>query len=149
MKILCNGCSYTAKVSPHRTERHTWPMFLEKELPNAEIINFGSNAAGNRYIKETTIEYCEKYQVDAVIVMWSGLGRVDVNISDEEFELCCNQTNAKTRYVGYKEQNYRNWFFSIHYSSFVDDYVINYSCDCGECDFLWSLYQKTLQRTTG
>ena len=112
MKILCNGCSYTAKTSPHRTERHTWPMFLEKELPNAEIINFGSNAAGNRYIKETTIEYLEHNDVDAVVVMWSGLGRVDVNISNEEFELCNMQTNPKTRYVGYKKQNNRNWFFT-------------------------------------
>ena len=112
MKILCNGCSYTAKTSPERTERHTWPMFLEKELPNAEIINFGSNAAGNRYIKETTIEYLEHNDVDAVVVMWSGLGRVDVNISDKEFELCNMQTNPKTRYVGYKKQNNRNWFFT-------------------------------------
>ena len=70
MKILCNGCSYTANTSEHRTERYTWPMFLQKEFPESEIINFGANAAGNRYIKETTIEYLESNQVDAVVVMW-------------------------------------------------------------------------------
>lgn len=114
MKILCNGCSYTAttKETLSKVERHTWPVFIQKELPDSEIINFGTMAAGNRYIKETTIEYLESNQVDAVVVMWSGLGRIDVNITDEEYELCCKQNNPKTRYVGFKEQNYRNWFFT-------------------------------------
>ena len=44
MKILCNGCSYTAttKETLSKVERHTWSMFLQKELPDSEIINLGT-----------------------------------------------------------------------------------------------------------
>ena len=56
MKIFCNGCSYTAKTSEHRTERYTWSMFLQKELSRRPKLCV--HVPGN-YIKETTIEYLE------------------------------------------------------------------------------------------
>ena len=68
-------------------------VILTKRI-NDPRIKLGTMA--RHYIKETTIEYLESNpKVDAVLVMVHGLEAIDVNITDEEYELCCKQTTSK------------------------------------------------------
>ena len=70
MKILTSGCSFTS-------DQYAWPDRL-KELGHT-INNLGLAAAGNRYISESIISelILNKKQYDYVLVMWSGLIRLD------------------------------------------------------------------------
>lgn len=65
-KLLVVGCSFV---------RTSWPDLLPQD--NYEVINLGSGGSGNRYIADATLNYLLNNTVDAVIVSWSGLTRLD------------------------------------------------------------------------
>ena len=76
MKILASGCSFTAG-------KNTWPSYV---LPDAEVVNLAVVAAGNQYISQSVIAEMAQNQYDLVLVMWSGLMRKDLQISDTTYQ---------------------------------------------------------------
>ena len=83
--LITTGCSFTAGYSGLWK---SWPYFLGK-IVNREVINKGTTAVGNFYIVNKLYETIDtsKYNSDnsIVIVMWSGIDRVDLVVNDEEF----------------------------------------------------------------
>jgi hypothetical protein len=87
--LITTGCSFTAEgIWPDYSLWKSWPYFLGK-IVNREVINKGTTAVGNFYIVNKLYETLDtsKYNSDnsIVIVMWSGIDRVDLVVNDEEF----------------------------------------------------------------
>ena len=75
MKIFINGCSFSRGPD-------SWPYYIEK-LCKSEIFNLALSGAGNTYIRHSTV--CELYKrsdYKLVIIMWSGLERLDFQVDD-------------------------------------------------------------------
>ena len=73
--LLVNGCSFTA-----RSENPSWADYLN--VPNKNIAQHG---AGNKWICDSTITELLYKEYDMVLVMWSGLTRIDEIIDEETF----------------------------------------------------------------
>lgn len=73
-RVLTNGCSFTA-----RSNCKNWPEHLPK---NWEVTNIASHAAGNQWICDSTIVKSIKNDYDLVLVMWSGLTRIDALVNE-------------------------------------------------------------------
>ena len=72
-RVLVNGCSFTA-----RSNVKNWP----EHLPSAwKITNIAQHAAGNSWICDATIVETIKNEYDLVLIMWSGLTRIDVPVN--------------------------------------------------------------------
>ena len=67
MNILVNGCSFSRGPG-------SWPYFLNC----TSLVNLACAGAGNNYICDSTIRELHQRSYDHVIVMWSGLGRFDI-----------------------------------------------------------------------
>ena len=72
-KVLINGCSFTAK-----SKIKNWPEYLPSEW---SITNIAQHAAGNTWICDATIVETIKNNYDLVLIMWSGLTRIDVTVN--------------------------------------------------------------------
>lgn len=73
--ILVNGCSFSQG-------QNSWPNHL-KQFSQKQIVNLSCSSAGNTYIHESTINALSRrrdYQI--VLIMWSGLTRIDTRVSD-------------------------------------------------------------------
>jgi hypothetical protein len=81
--ILVNGCSFSQG-------QHSWPCHL-KRFKQPQVVNLSCSSAGNTYIHESTINALSRstaYQ--AVLIMWSGLTRIDARVSDiDRFQNSC------------------------------------------------------------
>ena len=75
-KILVNGCSFS------RGE-NSWPYQLQ-DLMNFDLVNLAQAACGNTYILESTISELSHRHYDFIIIMWSGVDRVDQRVDDIE-----------------------------------------------------------------
>jgi hypothetical protein len=93
MKLLAFGCSYTEGA--HIDGMHTWPYRLS-QLINCEVVIKAKGGAGNFYIANQVYntvhvhnecEYKVHFNCDdsLVMVMWSGIDRVDRAVSRDEF----------------------------------------------------------------
>lgn len=74
MKLLVNGCSFSRGPS-------SWPYRLQSRL-GCDLVNLSQAGAGNTYIQETTVAELAERDYDFVIVMWSGLARIDFRVED-------------------------------------------------------------------
>ena len=73
--LLVNGCSFTQG-------QHSWPNHLQRFKQN-QIVNLSCSGAGNTYIHESTINALSRSSAyQAVLVMWSGVTRIDTRVSD-------------------------------------------------------------------
>lgn len=72
-QVLVNGCSFTA-----RSKIKNWPEYLPNEW---EVTNIAQHAAGNSWICDATIVETIKNKYDLVLIMWSGLTRIDVPVN--------------------------------------------------------------------
>jgi hypothetical protein len=70
-RLLVNGCSFSRGPG-------SWPYFLS----GYDVVNLAQAGAGNIYIHETTIAELTKRSYDFVVVMWSGLHRIDLKVAD-------------------------------------------------------------------
>jgi hypothetical protein len=77
-KVLVNGCSFTA-----RSGHQNWPEHLPSDW---EVTNIASHAAGNQWICDSTIVKSIKFHYDLVLIMWSGLTRIDVPVNETTWE---------------------------------------------------------------
>jgi hypothetical protein len=73
-RVLTNGCSFTAQ-----SEYENWPMHLPKKW---RVTNIASHAAGNQWICDSTIVKSIKNEYDLVLIMWSGLTRIDTLVNE-------------------------------------------------------------------
>lgn len=92
MRILTNGCSFTASL-PFKT----WPYLLGTDA----VKNLAQHSAGNQWICDSTIAELSENSYDLVLVMWSGLDRLDWTVEEGIY----NQS------TGFKSANN----FGIHY----------------------------------
>lgn len=72
--ILVNGCSFSRGPG-------SWPYHLK----NANITNLAQAGAGNTYIHETTIAELAQRSYDLVVIMWTGLPRVDFKVNNIDY----------------------------------------------------------------
>lgn len=73
LSVLVNGCSFTA-----RSKIKNWPEYLPN---NWQVTNIAQHAAGNAWICDATIVETIKNNYDLVLVMWSGLTRIDATVN--------------------------------------------------------------------
>jgi hypothetical protein len=84
--LVVSGCSFT--VPTH--EYDSWPKLLANQLNIHTLHNMAIGGAGNYYIKNSVIDAIEKFNTvpenTLVLVMWSGISRADVRISQEFYD---------------------------------------------------------------
>jgi hypothetical protein len=73
-RVLVNGCSFTA-----RSAYKNWPEYLPSRW---RVTNIASHAAGNQWICDSTMVNTIKFDYDLVLVMWSGLTRIDMPVNE-------------------------------------------------------------------
>jgi hypothetical protein len=76
-RVLINGCSFTRGPI-------SWPYHL-KTIHQTGFTNLALSSAGNTYIHESTVAELAKRSYQGVIVMWSGLTRVDTRVAYPEY----------------------------------------------------------------
>ncbi len=87
MKVLISGCSFTQWPDAPGGRNICWPKYLGDLDSNLEITTVAEAAAGNQYICDSIIrEVCSKPAgyYDHVLVMWSGVSRLDYLTSLED-----------------------------------------------------------------
>jgi hypothetical protein len=72
--VLINGCSFSRGPG-------SWPYFLQKKI-GFDMVNLSMPAAGNTYIHNSTVRELAQRPYDLVLIMWSGLTRVDAQVQD-------------------------------------------------------------------
>lgn len=84
MKILISGCSFTHWPEFPGGPNVCWPKYLQKIMPDVEFKSEAEPAAGNQYICNSVIHSVLDQKPDYVLVMWSGVSRLDflTNIED-------------------------------------------------------------------
>lgn len=84
MKILVSGCSFTQWPEYPGGPNVCWPRYLEPLMPENQIVTVGEAAAGNQYICDSVIRETLTNRYDQVLVMWSGVSRLDYLTSLED-----------------------------------------------------------------
>lgn len=84
MKILISGCSFTSWPEYPGGPNICWPKYIQESNPNWEIRMIGEPAAGNQYIADSIIRSVIEQRPDHVLVMWSGVSRLDFLTSLED-----------------------------------------------------------------
>lgn len=80
MNVLISGCSFTHwPETPGSDKNICWPSHLQRLRPNWKLTNLAEPGAGNVYIANSIVRYVLENpgQVDMVLVMWSGVSRLD------------------------------------------------------------------------
>ena len=108
--VLVNGCSFSRGPE-------SWPYHLQ-EMYNFNLVNLAQAGAGNTYIHESTIEELSKRKYDYVIIMWSGLSRIDYKI--ENISLLKN-----SKYTSCYQKSRNDWpgksISPVNDQDYVDD----------------------------
>jgi hypothetical protein len=84
MNLLISGCSFTQWPEYPGGPNICWPKFLKDQNPDWTIENLAEPAAGNQYIADSVIRSVIKTRPDHVLVMWSGVSRLDYLTSLED-----------------------------------------------------------------
>lgn len=84
MKILISGCSFTFWPEYPGGPNICWPKYLQEQNPNFKIQQVAEPAAGNQYIADSVIRSVIQNRPDHVLVMWSGVSRLDFLTSLED-----------------------------------------------------------------
>jgi hypothetical protein len=111
--IVVSGCSFTEL----NDEYISWSEIVANHFDIKNYVNLGMGAAGNYYISNSIVDYLECNQPapekTLVLVMWSGVSRKDIRISQEWWNLLDHQGyafKAQTQYFsidnGIDESNY-------------------------------------------
>ena len=84
MNVLISGCSFTQWPEYPGGPNMCWPKFLQEFNPDWTITNVSEPAAGNQYIADSVIRSILNQRPDHVLVMWSGVSRLDYLTSLED-----------------------------------------------------------------
>jgi hypothetical protein len=82
--MLISGCSFTQWPEYPGGPNICWPKYLAELHPDWTINNVSEPAAGNQYIADSVIRSVIKNRPDHVLVMWSGVSRLDFLTSLED-----------------------------------------------------------------
>lgn len=108
--VLVNGCSFSRGPE-------SWPYHLQN-LYNFTLVNLAQAGAGNTYIHESTVSELAKRKYDSVIIMWSGLSRIDLKI--ENISLFTD-----SKYTSHYQKTRNDWkgkqIFPINDQDYVED----------------------------
>lgn len=74
MRILTSGCSFSRGPT-------AWPNHIAQWY-DADLVNLAQAGAGNTYISRSVMAELQQRSYDLVLVMWSGLERVDLQVED-------------------------------------------------------------------
>lgn len=77
MKTLINGCSFSRGPN-------SWPYYL-KSVDQTQLVNLAQSGAGNSYIHESTVSELSRRNYNLVLIMWSGISRLDYKVSSSDF----------------------------------------------------------------
>lgn len=88
MKVLISGCSFTQWPEFPNGPNVCWPKYLQELHPDWEIKSLAEAGAGNQYICDSVIRELLEHSYDMVLVMWSGVSRLDylTSLEDDAWE---------------------------------------------------------------
>lgn len=139
MKILTSGCSFTQWALYPGGPNTCWPRWLGELDSEYQIKNVGEAAAGNQFICDSVIReiiYNPKEKYDHVLVMWSGVSRLDFLTSIEDpawsellqsygFFRIFPESGAKLAYI-FSGGQMGTWFANkVAYPVFNEQYKIS------------------------
>lgn len=84
MKILISGCSFTSWPEYPGGPNICWPKYFSELNEEHEIRCVAEPAAGNQYIADSVVRSVIEDRPDHVLVMWSGVSRLDFLTSLED-----------------------------------------------------------------
>jgi len=87
MKILTSGCSFSRGPG-------AWPNHIAQWY-DADLVNLAQAGAGNTYISRSVMAELQQRSYDLVLVMWSGLERIDLQVEDIDY---FDQTKYTSKY---------------------------------------------------
>jgi len=115
--LIVNGCSFTQDFE----YMPTWASYINKYINSEFYSNLAQAGAGNKYICDSTITFLEKNEISnkdtLIIVMWSGIDRKDVHISQDWFEY------IKEQYNFLHEQNDGSYY--LHSGGEINSWLTN------------------------
>jgi hypothetical protein len=88
MKVLISGCSFTQWPQYPGGPNICWPKYLHDLHPDWQIKSLAEAGAGNQYICDSVIRELSENSYDTVLVMWSGVSRLDylTSLEDDAWE---------------------------------------------------------------
>lgn len=88
MKVLISGCSFTQWPQYPGGPNVCWPKYLHDLHPDWEFKSLAEPGAGNQYICDSVIRESLTTNYDMVLVMWSGVSRLDylTSLEDDAWE---------------------------------------------------------------
>ena len=108
--VLVNGCSFSRGPE-------SWPYHLQN-LYNFTLVNLAQAGAGNTYIHESTVSELAKRKYDYVVIMWTGLSRIDFKIENTSLFV-------DSKYTSYYQKTRNDWegkqIFPINDQDYVDN----------------------------
>jgi hypothetical protein len=117
MSTLINGCSFSRGPI-------SWPYAISSIDPT-QLTNLALAGAGNTYIYESTVSELARQSYDTVLIMWSGVNRVDLQVSNPDHF----SNSAYTSQYQYKKND---WDGKIVFPINDQDYVQkNWIFGCG------------------
>jgi hypothetical protein len=105
--VLVNGCSFSRGPG-------SWPYALQN-IANFNLVNLAQAGAGNTYIHHSTARELMHRTYDHVIIMWSGITRIDCQVEDIE--------QFKTPYTSEYQSTRNDWPEKKVYPINDQDYV--------------------------
>lgn len=101
--LVVSGCSFTQTPVGHKN----WSVYLRDLIPGVDYVNHARSGGGNNYITDSMIKYLLEQRPNPretlVMIMWTGVSRVDFNVSQEYYDLLTDWNNKETtdhcRYV--------------------------------------------------
>jgi len=84
MKFLISGCSFTQWPEYPGGPNICWPRYFQEQNPQYTVKTVAEAAAGNQYIADSVIRNVSEDRPDHVMVMWSGVSRLDYLTSLED-----------------------------------------------------------------
>lgn len=88
MKVLISGCSFTQWPAHPGGPNVCWPKYLQDLHPDWKIKSLAEAGAGNQYICDSIIRETINDNYDLILVMWSGVSRLDylTSLEDDAWE---------------------------------------------------------------
>lgn len=107
MKTLVNGCSFSRGPG-------SWPYHLDS-IDQTQLVNLAQAGAGNSYIHESTVSEIASRRYDLVLIMWSGISRIDFKVGSSNF--------VDSKYTSLYQHTRNDWVEKIVEPINDQDYV--------------------------
>jgi hypothetical protein len=141
--LVANGCSYTAE----NPQYVCWPQQTAEMLTIPHYHNLALGAAGNQYICFSTVEFLETANLDPnntlVLVMWSGIGRKELLISDEWAE----HLRASYNWVPQRNNDISHGKVDMSHYLFSGGQAGSWIENSGVADIFYRLYRVSDEHT--